>query len=110
MINFTAAATTDNGSAIDMKGFDSVTFIVGFGPIAAGGVKSVKVQQDATRPWDAADLVGTAITVADDDDNQVVMLEVNQPRERYVRVVLTGTQNARSTSVWHCRARQAASL
>jgi len=97
VINYTAAATSDvNGSTIDMKGYDSVTFIVGFGTITAGAVTSVKVQQDSDSAMgSAADLAGTAITVADDDDNQLVMLEVNQPRERYVRCVVDrGTQNA----------------
>ena len=97
-INFTAAGTSTpiSGSVIDMKGFDSCTFIVGFGPIVSGGVQSIKVQQGADAALgDAADLLGTSVSVADDDDNQVAIVEVNQPRERYLRVqVLRATQNS----------------
>ena len=43
---------------------------------------------------DMADLAGTAISVAD-DDNQMVALEVRNPWGRYVRVVVDrGTANA----------------
>jgi hypothetical protein len=96
VINATATGTTDiNGSVIDMQGFDSVTFIVGFGTINASAVTSIKAQQGAASDLsDAADLAGTSITVADDDDNQIVALEVVSPRERYVRVVVDrGTQH-----------------
>jgi len=98
VIDATAAGTTDvNSSAIDMQGYDSVTFIVGFGTITASAVTSIKVQQAETdgSPETFADLEGTAISVADDDDNQIVAVEVVQPRERFLRVVVDrGTQNA----------------
>jgi hypothetical protein len=97
VINATAAGTSDvNGATIDMQNFEDVTFIVGFGTITSSAVTSIKAQQGAASDMsDAADLLGTAITVADDDDNQIVALEITQPRERYVRVVVDrGTQNA----------------
>ncbi|OHB68812.1 MAG: hypothetical protein A2V70_11345 [Planctomycetes bacterium RBG_13_63_9] len=97
VINATAAGTSDvNGSTIDMKGYDSVVFIVGFGEITATAVTSIKAQQGAASNMsDAADLLGTAISVADDDDDQIVALEVVKPQERYVRVVVDrGTANA----------------
>ena len=97
VINFTAAGTTTvNSSIIDMKGFDSVTFLVGFGAIVAGAVTSVKVQQGAASNMsDAADLAGTGVTVADTDDNRILAIEVNQPRERYLRCVVSrATQNS----------------
>ncbi|NQU38201.1 MAG: hypothetical protein HQ526_11490 [Actinobacteria bacterium] len=96
--NAVVAGTTDiNSSSIDMQGFDAVTFYVCFGAITASAVTSVKAQQSSDdAAADAfADLLGTGITVADDDDNQVVALEVNEPRERYVRCVVDrGTANA----------------
>lgn len=47
--------------------------IVGFGTITASAVTSIKVQQGAASDLsDAADLLGTGITVAADDDNQIV--------------------------------------
>ena len=96
VINATAAGTTAiNGSIIDMKGFDSVTFIVSFGAITAGAVTSIKAQQGAqSNLSDAADLKGTSISVADTDDNKIVALEI-EPSERYCRVVISrATQNA----------------
>jgi hypothetical protein len=97
-INYTAAGTSSpvSGSIIDMKGYDSVTFIVGFGTIVSGAATSIKVQQDTDSAMgSAADLTGTSVTVGDGDDSKVAIVEVNQPRERYVRVqVLRATQNS----------------
>ncbi len=97
VINATAAGTTDiNGSTIDMLGFEGVLFVVGFGTITASAVTSIKVQQGAESDLsDAADLAGTGVTVADDDDNQIFGVDVYRPTERYVRVVVDrGTANA----------------
>lgn len=96
VINAMAAGTSAiNGSVIDMKGFDAVTFIVGFGVITAGAVTSIKAQQgDQADLSDAADLAGTSISVADTDDNKLVALEI-EPTKRYCRlVVVRATQNA----------------
>lgn len=97
VMNAVAAGTSDqNSSVIDMQGFDGVVFMAAFGTITSGAVTSIKVQQGADSGLsDAADLEGTSVTVADDDDNQVAIVEVYRPRERYVRLVVDrGTQNA----------------
>lgn len=97
VMNGVAAGTTDqNSSAVDMQGWDGVMFITSFGAITSGAVTSVKLQQDtASGMSTAADLAGTGQTVADDDDNQVVIHDLYRPTERYVRVVVDrGTQNA----------------
>jgi hypothetical protein len=96
--NAVAAGTTAvTSSAIDMKGFDSCQFVVFFGAITANAVTSVKAQQSSDDgSSDAyADLAGTSITVADDDDNQTVILDIDKPRERYLKCVVSrATQNA----------------
>lgn len=95
--NAVAAGTTDvNGAVIDMQNFEGCLFTVPFGAITAGAVTSIKAQQgDAANLSDAADLAGTAVTVADDDDNQVFFLDIYRPTKRYIRVVVDrGTQNA----------------
>lgn len=94
--NAEAAATTDiNSTGVDMVGYESVLFAVHFGTITAGAVTSVKAQQGADNSSDWEDLEGTAITVADDDDNGIVLLEIVKPQDRYVRCVVDrGTQNA----------------
>lgn len=93
--NAVAAGTSDvNSSSVDMSKFESVTFLVSFGAITAGAVTSIKAQQSSDDST-FNDLAGSGITVADDDDNQVVALEIVRPRDRYVRVVVDrGTQNA----------------
>ena len=97
--NATAAGTSAiNSSVVDMQGYDGCLFLTTAGAITAGGVQSLKVQQDeAVGMGAAADLAGTNITVADDDNNQSFWLDVKRPRERYLRLVISrATQN----SVW----------
>ncbi len=97
VMNAVAAGTTDQeSSTVDMQGFDGVMFVAAFGTITTNAVTSVKAQQGAlSNGSDGADLVGTGITVADDDDNQVAIIDIYRPQERYVRCVIDrGTQNA----------------
>ena len=92
-----AAGTDDiNGTTLDMSGFEGVTFIVTMGAITSGAVTSAKVQQDSDSAMGtAADLLGTGLTIADTDDEDVFVLDVYKPAERYVRLVIDrGTQNA----------------
>lgn len=92
-----AAGTSDiNGATLDMSGFEGVLMIVTMGAITANAVTSIKAQQGAASDLsDAADLLGTAQTIADDDDEQVFYIDLYRPAERYVRVVVDrATQNA----------------
>jgi hypothetical protein len=78
-----------NGEVFDTKGFEGVMMVVKFGDIAGSAVTSIKAQQGAASNLsDAADLEGTGISVADDDDNQIFIIDVYRPRERYVRLVV----------------------
>ena len=96
--NAVVAGTSDvESSSVDMTGFDSVAFIVAMGAITSGAATSANVEQssDDGSSDSFTELLGTGITIADDDDNQLVLLDVCQPRERYVRcVVERATQNA----------------
>ncbi len=96
--NAVAAGTTAvNSSSVDMQGFESCTFLVALGAITTGAVTSIKVQQsgDDGVADSFADLKGTSITIADTDDNKIALVEVHNPRERYVRCVVSrGTANA----------------
>ena len=95
--NAVAAGTDDTTSCavVDMQSFGSCTFIAAFGTITATAVTTVKVQQGAVANMsDAADLAGTSISVAADDDNQIVAVEVVEPQERYVRLqIVRATAN-----------------
>lgn len=97
------AAGTSNVTdceVVDTAGYEGVRFLVGFGAITSGAVTSVKAQQaaaqtSATALTSGADLAGTGITVADTDDNKIVILDVYRPQERYVQLhILRATQNA----------------
>lgn len=93
------------GSGVDMKGFRAVAFIVG----AAGGEDfstwSIKAQQDTDSAYGtAADLVGTATafsTVASPSTDGVAILEIVEPKERYVRPVIT-VPNVSTAKITFC--------
>lgn len=92
-----AAGTTDiNGATLDMQGFEGVLMIVTFGAITGSAVTSIKAQQGAAANLsDAADLLGTAQTIADDADDKTFYIDLYKPQERYVRLVVDrATQNA----------------
>ena len=78
-----------NGAEFDMQGFEGVLMVVKFGDIAGSATTTIKAQQDtATGMGSAADLEGTGISVADDDDNQIFIIDLYRPQERFVRVVV----------------------
>ncbi len=90
-----AAATTDiNTSSVDMLDYEGVRFTILFGTITSGAVTSVKAAQSANDS-SFADLLGSAQTVADTDDNKEFIIDVWRPIDRYVRITIDrGTQNA----------------
>lgn len=86
-LDYAEAAADRAGATLDMAGFDGVLMIVQFAAIAGSAVTSIKAQQDSDSGMGTvADLTGTAITVADDDDNQIFVIDLYRPTERYVRV------------------------
>jgi hypothetical protein len=98
VMNAVAAGTSDQTSSIiDMQGYEGVMFLASFGTLTATQVTSMRAQQGAAAAMgDAADLEGSTVgPLADDDDNQCLVLDVYRPRERYVRVVIDrATANA----------------
>ena len=85
-----ASGTADrNGATLDMKEFDGVLVVCKLATVAAGAVTSIKMQSGAASDMsDAADLTGTGVTIAADDDDEVKYIDLYQPRERYVRCVM----------------------
>jgi hypothetical protein len=90
----TAGTSNINGPSTDLFGFNCAVLMIEMGAIAATAVTKIKVQDsDDGSTW--ADLADAEITVAADDDNDVFMLELTHPLERYVRAVVErGTANA----------------
>jgi hypothetical protein len=91
-----AGVTTIDSSPVDMSGYDGVVFLTTVLAITAGAGTSMKAQQDVVVGMGgAADLTGTGITIADDDDNQSFWLDIQRPVERFVRCrILRATQNS----------------
>jgi len=96
--NAVAAGTSNvNSASVDTANCESVAFLITMGAITSGAVTSAAIEQssdDGAADTFAA-LSGSSVTIADTDDNKVFVLEVERPRERYVRVTVDrGTQNA----------------
>ena len=85
-----AAASSDfNGDVLDMAGFDGVMFIAQFGTLTVNAVTGLKAQQDSVVGFGgAADLEGTLVSFADDEDDQVLILDLVKPVEQFVRCVI----------------------
>lgn len=99
-----AAGATDitDATAIDTQGFEGVRFIFSFGAITSGAATSVAAAGLATSsPTPGTDdLAGTKITVADTDDDKIVILDIHKPAQRYIRpFVKRATQNAVLNSI-----------
>ena len=90
----TAGTADQNGSAIDMQGYDGVVFITTFGTANDGNhLKAQQDENDDSGFGDAEDLAGTK-TVSTGANNTVV-LDVYRPQKRYIRAV--GVLTASST-------------
>ena len=88
-LDYASGSTDRNGDVFDTAGFEGVLMCFKFAAIATGAVTSIKAQQGAVSNMsDATDLAGTAQSVADDDDNQIFIIDIYKPLERYVRGVV----------------------
>jgi hypothetical protein len=102
------AGTTDiEGAEVDMTGFQGCIMMVRMGAITSGAVTSLKAQQDtATGMGSAADLEGSGITVAADDDNKYFAIDIVNPKETFLRVYVDrATQNAVVEHAWYIQYR-----
>ena len=87
---YASGTASRNGAILDMSGWDGVIALVQHGTIAGSAVGDVHWEQDtASGGGTMADLAGTAIAVADDDDDEVWVMDLYRPLERYVRAVVT---------------------
>ena len=94
-----AAGTSDQtGLSVDMAGFDGCVFIAVLGELSSNQETSMKIQQSSDDgSADAfADLLGTdSGDMEDDDDDQLIIIDINRPLERYLRpILLRATGNA----------------
>lgn len=75
-------------SGIDTRGFGGISFLVQAVAIGASSTLSYKLQQsdDDGGSDDYTDIAGSAVTMADTDDDTLVRMTVIEPQKRYVRV------------------------
>jgi hypothetical protein len=99
-----ASGTADrNGGTLDMQGFEGVAMIVKTATIASGATTSIKAQQgDESDLSDASDLEDTGITIEDDDDDEIFVIDLYKPEKRYVRLVVDkdGSNAAAESAVY----------
>jgi len=81
---------TITSDSVDMKGYSSVTFAVLLGGCTTSCTGTISVQQshDDNSTDTFTDLLGSGIAIDDDSDNKIILIEVADPRERYVRVAV----------------------
>ncbi|CAB4192401.1 hypothetical protein UFOVP1236_32 [uncultured Caudovirales phage] len=92
-----AGTSAITSTAVDTQTFEGVRFLVMIGPVVAGAVTSIKIQQsDDDGVADGySDLLGTSQTIADDADNTHIYVDIYRPGKRYLKLVVSrATQNA----------------
>lgn len=92
------AGTTDvTCTIVDMAGYDAIAVMALVGVLTATQVTALRLRQgDLANGSDAADIPGAVSpNLLDTDDDLVCMVEVVQPRERYITAVVDrATANA----------------
>ena len=73
---------------------DSICFVVAFGTITANAVTAVKAQHRASSSDSWEDIAGTEVSIADDADNDLAIVDVKHPKRLVRAVVERGTANA----------------
>jgi hypothetical protein len=90
--NATAAGTgTITSDAVNMASAEGVAVIVAMGAVTSGAATSVKLQQSSDDGGTDAysDLEGTSITIADTDDNKMLVLDLVKPTKQYIKAVVS---------------------
>jgi hypothetical protein len=90
----TAAVTSD---IVDTAGYQGVVFITSFG--TADATNTMKVQQNtANQTTGMEDLAGSSISSGTTDED--VIVNIHQPRERYVQAVIARGASSTLESIW----------
>ena len=97
VMNAVAAGTTSETSdVVDMQNYEGVLFVAEFGTLTADQTTALNAQQSPSSDSGFGDLAGTTTDpLDDDDDNKLLVLDIKNPQQRYVRCVVTrGTADA----------------
>lgn len=103
-LDIASAASADRtGAVVDMSGFQGVRMCVIFPSVTTGAAVSIKAQTATAAAFSTPhDVTGTAQTIADDADNNIFVIDVQNPAERYVRLYVDNDASNNTTSVaWY---------
>lgn len=92
-----AGTSTINATGVSQVGFKHIQFEVHFGTITTNAVTSVEIHESSDDgSTDAYTAVADSnVSVADDKDNKIVIIELLDTQEKWYRVVVNrATQNA----------------
>lgn len=86
-----AAGQTDiESDIVDTQDYEGVMFFVTAGTIDSSGEQSLKIEHgDESDLSDAADVAGSSVAIADDDDGQVFVTDYYDVDKRYCRATIT---------------------
>lgn len=94
LVDTVAGVAATAGDILDMAGYEGVIFIAKLGDVTDTSVVTLTAQQStANAAGGMATLAGSATFTAGaaNADNNLLVLDVYRPTERYVRPVLTST-------------------
>lgn len=92
-----ANTTAVTSSIVDTAGYQGVVFLTSLS--TANATNTIKVQQNtANQTTGMSDLEGTSVTSGSSDEDLIV--EVAQPQERYLQVVVTRGASTTCESIW----------
>jgi len=86
--NYASGTASRNGDSVDMSGWDGLLFICPMAAIAGSAVGDIHLET-SINDSDFTDLEGTKVAIADDDDDQIFVIDLYRPLERYIRGVIT---------------------
>lgn len=100
VMNAVAAGQTDQTTdEIDMAGYDWLIWIASIGAITSGAATTMVAKAASTSGGSLTALTGGTVTIADDQDNKLCIIEVLNPQTRYHKAVIT---RATQDSVINC--------
>lgn len=103
LVDTAAGKAATASDILDMSGFDGVLFIAKLGDVADTSVVTLAAQQNTANSTSGMATLSGSVTYtagASDADDDLLVLDVHRPRERYVRAVLTSaTANAEKNGI-----------
>lgn len=92
LVDTVAGQAATAGDILDMAGFEGVLFIAKLGDVTATSVVTLQAQQNTANSTSGMATLAGSVTytaAASDADDDLLVLDVYRPRERYVRPLLT---------------------